>query len=283
MGVLWVRGLGWDYPLQFVTRLAMTIAIPCLIFTTLQSASITPAALAGLSAATALTYGVVALVFWALTGAAGLDRRTYLAPLVFGNTGNIGLPLALFAFGDVGLSYAIVVFAIMAIFTFTIGIWMVAGAGSGLRVLAEPMVIAAVLGTLFLWRGWEVPAWIGNALTLAGQMGIPLMLITLGVAVARLSAGQVRGAVGLSLLKAGICGAVAVAVGLWLRLEPVALAVLVMQLMTPVAVTSYLLAEKYKADAQAVASLVVASTVVSVILLPVVLGILLPFAGQGQM
>lgn len=276
IGVVWVRVLKWEYPLQFVTRLAMTVAVPCLIFTTLVGSSITPAALATLSAASVLAYVAATLAFWLMTGVLAIDRRTYLAPLVFGNTGNIGLPLALFAFGEVGLSYAIVVFAIMAMFTFTIGIWMVAGAASGLRVLAEPMVIAAVLGTVFLWQGWQVTGWISNALTLAGQMGIPLMLITLGVAVARLSAGQFRSAIGLSLLKAVVCAGIGLGIGLALRLEPVALAVLIVQMMTPVAVTSYLLAEKYEADAEAVAGLVVVSTLLSVALLPVVLGLLLP-------
>lgn len=283
LGVLWVRGLGWEYPLQFVTRLAMTVAVPCLIFTTLVDAAITPAALASISLASAVAYVAAMVAFFAYVGLTRLDRRTYLAPLIFGNTGNIGLPLALFAFGEIGLSYAVVVFAVMAIFNFTIGIWMVAGAGSGLRVLGEPMVVAAVLGTVFLWQGWGLPDWVDNALTLAGQMGIPLMLITLGVAVARLSPGRLGAAFALSLLKAGLCAAIGYVVGVQFGLEPVALAVLIVQMMTPVAVTSYLLAEKYEADADAVAGLVVVSTLLSVILLPIVLGLLLPGLPMGEL
>ena len=57
---------------------------------------------------------------WLLVWAGRLDRRTFLAPLIFGNTGNLGLPLALFAFGDVGLGYAVVIFAVMAILSFTV-------------------------------------------------------------------------------------------------------------------------------------------------------------------
>jgi predicted permease len=72
-----------------------------------------PAALTSLSLAAALAYGGLTLAFWGLTSALNLDRRTYLAPLIFGNTGNVGLPLALFAFGQAGLGYAIVVFAVM--------------------------------------------------------------------------------------------------------------------------------------------------------------------------
>ena len=48
-------------------------------------------------------------------------------PLISGNTGNLGLPLCLFAFGDAGFGYAIIVFAVTSILAFTIGIWVVSG------------------------------------------------------------------------------------------------------------------------------------------------------------
>ena len=110
-----------------------------------------------------------------------------------------------------------------------------------------------------------------NTLELIGQMAIPLMLITLGVAVARLTPGGIGRALWLSLVKVGICVGCALGAGLWLDLPHVALAVLVLQVATPVAVTSYLLAEKYEADADAVAGLVVISTLLSVVSIPVVL------------
>ena len=106
-------------------------------------------------------------------------------------------------------------------------------------------------------------------------MAIPLMLITLGVAVARLTPGRLGQAAWLALLKAGACAAVAWAVGSYFGLGDVALAVLILQFATPVAVTSYLLAEKYGADADAVAGLVVVSTVLSVGYIPLLLAVLL--------
>jgi hypothetical protein len=276
LGTLWVRVLAWEYPLPFVTRLAMTVAVPCLIFTALADAQMTPGALATLSVAAAVSYAAVAAAFLVLTTALGLDRRTWLAPLVFGNTGNIGLPLALFAFGEAGLGYAVVVFAVMAVFAFTAGIWMVAGAARLGAVARDPVVLASLAGVLFLWQGWSLPEWADNTLSLAGQMAIPLMLITLGVAVARLSPGRLGVAAALSAVKAAVSGGVGLAIGLWLGLAPVPLAVLVLQLLTPVAVTSYLLAERYQADAGAVAGLVVVSTALSVALLPAALALLLP-------
>ena len=274
IGFIWVK-VGLEYRIQFVTQLAMTLSVPCLIFVALMQTRIDPAALTALSAAAVMAYGAVTLACLALVHVMGLERRTYAAPLIFGNTGNLGLPLALFAFGDIGFSYAIIVFAVMAIWSFTYGISLVAGGGALFKVLREPLVWATLLGALFMIQGWETPAFLTNTLELIGQMAIPLMLITLGVAVARLSPkGLVRAAF-LSAVKLVLCVVIAWVVGRFFALDPIAFGVLVLQVATPVAVTSYMLAEKYGAAAEDVAGLVVASTMMSVAALPLLLALLL--------
>lgn len=274
IGFVWVK-LGFEYRIQFVTQLAMTLSVPCLIFVSLMQTEIDPAALTALSLASVVAYGAISLAAGLLVGVMRLDRRTYMAPLIFGNTGNLGLPLALFAFGETGLGYAVVVFAIMAIWSFTFGIWLVAGAGSLGKVLREPLVWGTLLGALFLWQDWQTPVFLTNTLRLIGQIAIPLMLITLGVAVARLSPGGVMRAIFLSLVKLALCVGISWAAAEAFDLDRIAFGVLVLQVATPVAVTSYLLAEKYGADSQAVAGLVVVSTLMSVGALPLLLAILL--------
>ncbi|WP_299285408.1 AEC family transporter [uncultured Tateyamaria sp.] len=274
IGFAWVKA-GLEYRIQFVTQLAMTLSLPCLIFVSLMRTQIDPAALRALSLASVVSYVAVTVVFLVLVKALRLQTRTYTAPLIFGNTGNLGLPLALFAFGEIGLSYAIIVFAIMALWSYTFGIWLVAGAGSFSKVLREPLVWGTVLGALFLWQGWQIPPFLTNTLTLVGQMAIPMMLITLGVAVARLSGRGLAFAALLSAIKLALCVAIAWVVGRHFALDPIAFGVLVLQVATPVAVTSYLLAEKYGADAQSVAGLVVASTLMSVGALPLLLAAVL--------
>jgi len=274
VGFVWVR-LGFEYRVEFVTRLAMTLSVPCLIFTALMRTEIEPEALAALSYAAIAAYAVLTVVTALVLWIGKLDMRTYLAPLIFGNTGNLGLPLALFAFGEQGLSYAVVVFAIMALWSFTFGIWVVSGGGSIVRALKEPLLWATILGGIFLWQGWHTPRWLTNTLELTGQMAIPLMLITLGVAVARLHPGHMARATVHSVLKVVLCVGVAWVLGRAFGLNDVAFAVLVVQIATPVAVTSFLLAEKYGADSGAVAGLVVASTLASVIYLPLILAAVL--------
>lgn len=270
IGFVWVKR-GIDYDTAFVTRLAMTLAVPSLIFVALARGNIDPGTAGTLALAALTAYLSVLAAIWALCRALGLGLRTYWAPLSFGNTGNLGLPLALFAFGELGLGYAVVVFSVGAIVQFTLGIMIVAGTVNPLRALKEPMVAATLLGGLFLWQGWRVPDVVFNTLDLIGQMGIPLMLLTLGVAVARLRPEGLGRMVGLAALKLLICAGIALAIGTFFGLDDVALAALVVQLGTPVAVTSYLLAVKYGADAPPVAGLVVVSTVMAIGGLPLIL------------
>ena len=270
VGFIWVRK-GYDYSVVFVTRLAMTISVPCLIFVALMNATIDSSSLAVTFWAAVASYTIVTAVFYAIVKLFRLDGSTYLHPLIFGNTGNLGLPLALFAFGEEGLSFAVIVFAVMVVYSFSLGIWMVSGRGAGSKVLKEPTVYGALLGALFLYNGWHTPVWLTNTLELAGQMAIPLMLITLGVALGRIDVRRFARPLVLTLVKVFSCTAIAVGVGLYFNLSHIALAVLVLQLATPVAVTSYLLAEKYGADSETVAGLVVVSTAISVITLPVLL------------
>lgn len=274
IGFTWVK-IGWNYEIEFVTRIAMTLSVPALIFVALMKADISADTLANLFLSSLIAYIGLTFIFRITVKILKLNMATYWAPLIFGNTGNLGLPLAMFAFGEVGLGYAVIVFAVMAVGSFSIGVWMVSGGGSLNKVFKEPMVWATLLGALFLIQGWQTPKWVTNTLELTGQMAIPLMLITLGVALARLKMKMISRAIILSILKLIVSISVAWIVGIYFELNDVAFAVLVMQIATPVAVTSYLLAQKYGADANEVAGLVIASTVLSVFALPVLLGILL--------
>ena len=106
-------------------------------------------------------------------------------------------------------------------------------------------------------------------------MAIPLMLITLGVAVARLKPSAITRAIWMSVLKAALCIGAGWLAASYMELEAVPAAVLILQVATPVAVTSYLLAAKYEADAEAVAGLVVVSTLLSVLYIPLTLAFLI--------
>ncbi|WP_299664292.1 AEC family transporter [uncultured Ruegeria sp.] len=274
IGFAWVK-LGFEYRLQFVTRLAVTLAVPSLIFVALMQTNISGGDLTRFTLAAIAAHVALAAVFRTFVRLTRMEQRTYLAPLIFGNTGNLGLPLCIFAFGQAGLGYAVIFLAVTALFSFTYGIYLVAGRGAFGKVLREPMVWATLLGALFLWRGWETPVFLTNTLELLGQMAIPMMLITLGVAIARLTTKKLRQAIWLSMLKLAVCFGLGWILAASFGLGAVATGVLVLQICTPVAVTSYLLAERFEADSDAVAGLVMVSTILSVAALPIILAIIL--------
>ncbi len=274
IGFAWVK-LGFEYRLQFVTRFAVTLAVPSLIFVALMQTDIPGGELTVFTLAAIASHVALAVVFWVFVHVSGLEQRTYLSPLIFGNTGNLGLPLCIFAFGQAGLGFAVIFLAVTALLSFTYGIYLVAGRGAFGKVLREPMVWATLLGALFLWRGWQTPLFLTNTLELLGQMAVPMMLITLGVAIARLTTQKLQQAIWLSLLKLAVCFGLGWALAISFGLGPVAFGVLVLQMCAPVAVTSYLLAERFDVDTDAVAGMVMVSTVLSVAALPIILAIIL--------
>ncbi|MEX0318173.1 MAG: AEC family transporter [Ruegeria sp.] len=274
LGFGWVK-LGFEYRIQFVTRMATTLAVPCLIFVALMQTEIAGGDLTRFSLAVIGANLALTVVFWVFVRTTGLNQRTYLPPLIFGNTGNLGLPLCIFAFGQAGLGYAVIFLSVTALWSFSYGIYLVAGRGSLGKVVREPMVWATILGALFLWRGWQTPVFLTNTLELIGQMAVPIMLITLGVAIARLTTGKLGQAIWLSAIKLAICFGLGWGIALASDLDKVAFGVLVVQMSAPVAVTSYLLAERFGADSDAVAGMVMVSTLLAVGALPLVLALVL--------
>lgn len=270
IGFIWVK-LDIEYRIEFVTRLAMTLSLPCLIFVSLMNTQISPEILRTVSLAAIMSYSLVTLASFILVKILKLNISTYLAPLIFGNTGNLGLPLAFFAFGAEGLSYAVVIFAIMATYNFTFGVWIISGGGSIVKATKEPLVWGTVLGLIFLINNWKTPLFLTATLELIGQMAIPLMLITLGVAIARLRLINLSRALVITLTKFFICLVLSIIVGRYYQLGHIPFSVLLLQLTTPVAVTSYLLATKYDNGSDDIAGLVIISTLISVIYIPVIL------------
>ena len=274
IGYFWVK-LGFEYRVEFVTRLAMTLAVPALVFTSLTQNTINPKFLTEMIIVVCMAYAVVSVLALIFTFIFKLDLRTFLMPLISGNTGNLGLPLCFLAFGKDGLGYAVIVFAFTSIVAFTFGLWVVSGTRSFKQPIKEPLVPATILGLLFMFYGWEIPKILTNSLNLISQMAIPLMLITLGVAVARLKTQLAFKTLGISISKIMIGTIAGITVGYQFSIPYEAFAVLIIQMSMPVAVTSYLLAEKYGANSEEVAGLVVVSTFLTTFTTPVVLSVLL--------
>jgi predicted permease len=274
IGFFWEK-LNKDYPVEFVTKLTMNIALPCLIFTSLMKTNIQSEILNLLIVSTLVSYFLITFLCFLFVRLKQISIPTFLSPMVFGNTGNLGLPLAFFAFGNDGLSYAVIIFAVMAIFSSTFGIWVVSGEKNLLKLLKEPIAWGALLGSLLLYFNIQTPIFLTRSLELTGQIAIPVMLITLGVSVARLRPINLSQGFIIVGYRTLVCLLIATCISLILNLPSMAKAILILQLSTPVSVTSYLISERFNRDPNEVASLVIISTLLSILYIPVILSILI--------
>ncbi len=274
IGFVWAK-LDIPYDIAFVTRLATQIGMPCIIFSTLVRAEISPAAVKEIAVATLALYGAFAVVFAIAFKLAGLQLKTFLPPSVFNNSGNLGLPIALYAFGQEGLALSIVLFAIMVSFQFSLGLWFVAGADRKWEAARQPMVWAGLAGIAMSLMGWKPPAFADNSIALIGQLGIPLMLLTLGVSISRIKPGAIVRATIIAIIRFVSAGAIGFGVATGLGLTEVAFGVLVLQAIMPAPVTNYLIALQYDQEPEEVAGLVVVSTLMSALTIPLTLSLLL--------
>ena len=120
VGLVWAKR-GVAYEAQFITRLVTNVGFPCLIFSTLVRTKIDWSIFStmGLAAlGTTAAFGVIAAPALRL---ARLELRVFLPAMMFANTGNMGLPLCLLAFGEEGLALAISYFTISALLMFVFG------------------------------------------------------------------------------------------------------------------------------------------------------------------
>jgi predicted permease len=270
VGFIWVRS-GRPLESATLTRLIADLGTPCLIVSTLMRTRVTPQAFGALALATA-----TAVVGFALAGSAALlssrlRLRTYLPSIAFPNTGNLGLPLSLYAFGQEGLGLAVVFFAMCSIANYTLGQAMAAGTANFKAMARAPILYATGLGVAAsVWR-LEPPPALANALSLVGGMTVPLMLLMLGASLGRLRVGALHRALFVTLLRIGLGTATGIAVAALYRLHGVSRSVLVLQCSMPVAVYNYLFAELWNNEPEEVAGLVVVSTIAAAVTVPLTL------------
>jgi predicted permease len=274
IGFVWAR-MGRPFDTRFVTRLIVSVGAPALIVSSLAGADVDRGALANLGLAVACWLAVVATVGGIVLRIRRLSIRSYLGAILFPNTGNMGLPLCLFAFGQEGLSLGLVVFVIVSLTHFTAGLAMMSGESHPLKLLANPIVWAAVIGAVLLLTGWNLPDWALNTVVIMAGLTIPLMLLTLGVSLAKFRIKNFSRSLFLALMRMGLGFAAGLVIARVFGLEGVVRGVLILDATMPVAVFNALLAERYRRAPDEIAGAVVISTILSFVTLPLLLWYLL--------
>ena len=275
VGYVWAW-LGRPFDTALFTDLIMRVGAPCLVFSSLVSYEIQFDQASEMILATFVATAVMAGLAAMVLRLARLPLNTFLAPMTFGNTGNMGIPLCYFAFGETGLALAICVFATTTVLHFTFGQVIWSSRVSWLEVAKTPLVWSAGLALVVMAWGVDVPAWLNRTTSLLGGFTVPLMQLTLGVSLARLGIVRFGRSAGLALLKL-VVGITAGCAAVWLfELEGLSAGVLILGSAMPVAVFNYMFAERYERSPGEVAGVVVVSTLLALLTIPLLIYLLLP-------
>ena len=188
------------------------------------------------------------------------------------NTGNMGLPICLFAYGSQGLGVSASISALIILCHFTLGVFLAARKFSVDVIIKSPPFYAIIVAVILLYYDFHLPVFIENTTFLLMYATIFLILMSLGIALTRFKV--------FSFKKALICSIGRVLVGpiigflliKYFKLTGFAAGVLLIQCAMPSAVLNYLVASMYspKKIIDSVASTIVVSTVMSFFTIPVV-------------
>jgi hypothetical protein len=191
------------------------------------------------------------------------------------NAGNMGIPLALFAFGQAGLQRATLLFVMCTFLQYSLGIYILQGRGNWIEIFRLPLIYATLAGLSCNLMQIKIPELLLQPIVMLGQATIPIMLISLGYRLHEVESLQWGHAVGGALLRIlGGFAAANVAVNL-IGAEGVNRQVLLLYGALPAAVINFVLTEKYRQDPGLAASIVVLSTFISVLTIPIVFWVIL--------
>ncbi|MDA4848278.1 AEC family transporter [Hoeflea poritis] len=277
--VLICAGAGYGLALfkaPFDNRTIMTVitnvGYPTLIISHLSAGHIELDRFLMMAFAAACSVACFGLIGFGFLKFMGLPARAFLSPMMHNNVGNIGLPVALLAFGNEGLAYAMGFVVVVLISIFTVGMWVPSGKFS-LRDLAKsPIIYAVIIALVLLGTGTQLPKPIGGAFNILGGLSIPLMLLTLGHTLATLRPETMWRAVYLSLFHIAMAALVAFGLIQAFGFTGTERGVLILSCLMPAAASTYLFVERHMPEiAHEVAGFILISTLLTIIVVPLAL------------
>ncbi|MEM7775732.1 MAG: AEC family transporter [Pseudomonadota bacterium] len=274
----WIETAGPNLDTKSLSALVMMVGTPALVFSSLTSTDLPETMLLQMSVG---AFGASLIASTLAAGfllAAGLDIRSFLPSLSMPNSGNIGLPIVLLAFGETGLAVGVAFFFVIAILQYTVMPIITAGSFSFGRIVREPLVWAVAAVLFFKLSGLTPPTIVSQTTKLLGGMMIPVMVILLGAAIARLEVRDFRTSLVLAVARLVIGVIAGTSVVILLEATGVVAGSLFLMAAMPSAIVTYVFTERYGRDPEKVAGLIVASTVLTFAILPFLLWVAIGIA-----
>lgn len=272
-----IIGLGWWYgrgkrlDLGVTNQIAMDVLVPALVFAALASKSFELARYAQLALGGVAVVLGSGLLAYPVARLCKIQVKTLIPPMMFNNSGNMGIPLMVLAFGEAALAGAVVLFLVEMFLHFSLGAFMLDRRLRFMQLLRTPVMIATLLGVAVSLSGVLVPTPLYTALKMVGDASIPVLLFALGVRLNEVSFKDWR----IGVLGALLCPATGLAmvaiVSPFITLTPLEQSLLLIFGALPPAVLNYLMAEQYNQEPQRVASIVLLGNLAALAIMPIVL------------
>ena len=261
--------------LSHANKLNMDVFVPALVFGALVGKDFRLGEYLPLLFATVVIIVGSGVAGWLVARAAGIATKTLVPPMMFNNCGNLGLPLAVLAFGESALAPAVVMFVVSNVIHFSYGAWLLDHHTKLTTVWRSPSILATIAGLAVGFLGIEVWPPLLMSIEMVGDISIPLMLFALGV---RLADSRIS-AVGFGLFGAVLRPVVGMALA-WallqmLELPPREQALLLVFGALPPAVLNYMFAERYAQEPDRVASIVLIGNAIAPLVLSAALAVAL--------
>ena len=276
--VFFVIGVGYylgkknpKFDTNFITNFAGNIGTPAMIFYTVTTTGITLSIFVSYFFYALLMIGGFTIIGLILLFFLKKDLSMELPPLILPNTGNMGIPICLFAYGTVGLGVASAIASVIILFHFTLGIFLAKKSFSLDVVIKSPPVYAIIISILFLYFQIKTPLFLENTTFLLTYATIFLVLMSLVISLTRFKF-SLKDSIILSLCRVILGPVIAFIIIYNFDLSGFAAGVLLIQSAMPSAILNYLVGSMYspKKVVDSIASTIVVSTLMSFITIPIV-------------
>jgi malate permease and related proteins len=256
-------------------RLNMDVFVPALVFAAMAGKSFDLAAYAPLALGGFIVLATCGLLAWPLARLIGSQPKTLVPPMMFNNSGNIGLPLAVLAWGEDALPAAVILFMVENTLHFSLGARLLDPHARLLTLWRIPVVAAAIAGLAVALL--KIPVWqpLVIGIKMLGDVSVPLLLFSLGVRMTDVSFREWKLATGCALLRPLAGMLIAAGAVQLLGLQGRDAAMLLVFGALPPAVLNFLFAERYKQEPERVASIVLIGNLAALVFLPLALALVL--------
>ena len=250
---------------NFITTFSGNIGLPCIIFYSLTYSDIDFDIFLKFSVLTFVYVGIFSIIGIIVLKLLNRDIVRLLPPLILPNTGNMGMPLCLFAFGIQGLAIATAITSTILVLHFSIGILLASRKFSIQPLIKCVPVYAIIFSLFFVYYKIPAPKFLENATFLIGYSAIFLVLVSLGVALSKLKVFSFKETLIYSLIRILVGPIIGLAFVKYFNLTGVEAGVMFIQASMPSAVLTYLVGKIYspRKIADSIASTVALSTFLS--------------------